>query len=79
MISQQMIGSINQILNLTLGIDEALDKDIEKSHFQQWDSLKSIEVMLMLEEKFNINFREADLAKLNSTFQIAEVLQTYES
>ena len=46
-------------------------KDFSRAGNPEWDSLKHVEIMFALEERFNVQFDETDLEKLNSVEMIS--------
>ena len=48
---------------------------MESDKPRQWDSMNHIEVMLLLEEQYDITFSEEEMAELNSVDAICEIVE----
>lgn len=46
----------------------------ESKEHRQWDSMNHIEVLLLLEEEYDIRFSEEEMAELNSVDAICEII-----
>jgi acyl carrier protein len=46
----------------------------ESNEYRQWDSMNHIEVLLLLEEEYDIRFSEEEMAELNSVNAICEII-----
>jgi acyl carrier protein len=49
--------------------------DITRTNTAGWDSLKHMEIMFALEDEFNTEFTEDELAKLDSFTKIVDAVQ----
>lgn len=47
----------------------------ESNEPRQWDSMNHIEVLLLLEEEYDIRFSEEEMAELNSVDAICEIVE----
>jgi acyl carrier protein len=47
-----------------------------KGEQKQWDSLKNIEIVLALEESFDIFFDSGEIAEMTSTHNIISIVST---
>jgi acyl carrier protein len=71
-----MENKIKEILSLVLGIDQNLiHDDSMSSDFKQWDSVKHINIVLVLEEEFKIKFTPEEMAELISVKLINHVVK----
>lgn len=57
---------VREVFQDVLGRNISADEDIARANEPKWDSLKHIELMFALEEKFGIAFSEEDLENLAS-------------
>ncbi|MDW2799671.1 hypothetical protein RZO55_19020 [Clostridium boliviensis] len=48
---------------------------MESDKPRQWDSMNHIEVLLLLEEEYEITFSEEEMAELNSVDAICEIVE----
>ena len=72
-----MLTKVNEILKLLLEIEFDENSDLKRSEVSEWDSLKHIELVMLLEEEFNIRLKDSDLSNLTSTKQIVETISKY--
>lgn len=49
--------------------------DVNRAGISEWDSLKHIELIFMLEEEFQLKFDESDFEGLVSLTRIVEILE----
>jgi acyl carrier protein len=55
---------------------EKLDRDSSRETLSQWDSLGHMHLMLALEDEFDIEFDDAEIATLNSAGALLDVVAT---
>ena len=70
-IEMQVLSVLNSFLNCEIKAGEK----IERKNLPNWDSLKHIEIMFALEEEFEIEFSENELAGLDSVSKIIDSVQ----
>lgn len=66
-----------QVLNIVssfvgLSVDE-LKKDIESEGI--WDSLQKVEIIIAIEDEFDISFTQEEIAQINTIAQIINKIQ----
>lgn len=61
-----MEEKIAQILSQILGTEIHAGDNVSVKNTPKWDSLKSIEIIMTLEEEFDISFNPADIPQLKS-------------
>jgi acyl carrier protein len=52
-----------------------IGSDVSRKNTPEWDSLKHIELMFALEDRFGIQFSEDELAGLDSVARIVEAVR----
>lgn len=62
------------IFRAVLRRDFAFEQDIRRRETVQWDSLRHIELMFAIEDHFEVQFSEHQLATLDSLYAIAAAL-----
>jgi acyl carrier protein len=63
------------ILAKTLGIDPSqISADASPLNLAAWDSLRHMNVVLSMENEFNIEFEDSEIQKLNSLELLAEAI-----
>ena len=63
-----------RVLSLVLG-KEITNSDLRSGHLHSWDSLKHIEIILSLEECFNISFTKSEISSSKSIKEIVELVE----
>jgi len=67
--------AVAELLSITvgrqIGVTEAVERDSEPS----WDSLKHVELIFMLEDRFGIRFSEEEMAELHSSDEIVHTIE----
>ncbi len=61
-----MEEKIAQILSKILKKDIKVGDNVSSTTVENWDSLKSIEIIMTVEEEFDISFNPADIPQLKS-------------
>ncbi|MGO9577750.1 MAG: acyl carrier protein [Terriglobales bacterium] len=68
-------AALAELLSITvgrqIGFKEAVTRDLETS----WDSLKHVELIFMLEERFGVQFSEQEMAELRSSDRIVQAIE----
>lgn len=67
-------GELLPIFRVVLRRDFASGQDIRRKETPQWDSLRHIELMFAIEDHFDVQFSEHQLATLDSLEAIAIAL-----
>jgi len=68
---ERLFAVLSSILNVPL---ESLSLDSSRSSLQEWDSLNHLYVVLALEEEFNIEFSDDEIASLRSASGLRDAL-----
>jgi acyl carrier protein len=71
-----MREKIKEILKTILGIDTVPD-DISQQNCDVWDSMHHLQLIIELEEKFNISFEPEDISEMKSLFTIEHKIKNY--
>ncbi len=69
-LTDEVAGVLASALNITVEPDAVL----LRSATPQWDSLRHVEIALLLEETFDVRFSAAQIAELTSSGAIVTVL-----
>ena len=67
---EQVISIISNVTGQTT--DMLLEHE---SELRSWDSLKHIEILLLIEEEFDIRFEEEKIGELNSVKALCEAVE----
>jgi acyl carrier protein len=69
---------LNQIFIRILKVqDEDLGKDLSMSEVRHWDSLSHMNLIVAIEEEFNIELSGDEIAEMTTFGSIRDVLQKY--
>ena len=71
----RVLRIISQILNVPI---EQLDDDSSTDTIENWDSLKHMNLILALEEKFAVAFLDDEVVEMLSVGKIVEILEKKE-
>lgn len=55
--------------------DDSIDKSCSQDSCENWDSLRHLNLMLELEEEFNIEFEPEEIAEMKSFDKINEIIE----
>lgn len=73
MTKEEIRTRVKIVLTKVLKIDiETITDDISQMELSDWDSVRHMNVILALENEFDIEFDDAELPKLTSLFIIVE-------
>ena len=70
-------GEIRELLVMILKLPEPESTELVRSSVPQWDSLKHMEVVFALEDRYGVRFDESEFAALNSPTAIAKALRKH--
>ncbi|HEM55500.1 MAG TPA: acyl carrier protein [Thermodesulfobium narugense] len=65
---EEIINVISEVLN------RKVDENTSKEEIQEWDSLKHLQIIMEIEERFNVAIPVNDLSKINSVKDILNIL-----
>src|SRR5262249_15680500 len=71
----QIQSAVAEILSITVGRDLVVTETVERDSVPSWDSLKHVELIFMLEERFRIQFREDEMSALRSSEEIVHSIE----
>ncbi|BBJ28317.1 acyl carrier protein [Athalassotoga saccharophila] len=66
---EEIINVISEVLN------RKVDENTSKEEIQEWDSLKHLQIIMEIEERFNVAISINDLSKINSVKDILNILK----
>jgi acyl carrier protein len=68
---ERLFAVLSSILNVPL---QSLSLDSSRSSLEAWDSLNHLYVVLALEEEFNVEFADDEIATLRSASSLRDAL-----
>jgi acyl carrier protein len=71
----QIHAAVAELLTITVGRRIALTEAITRDSEATWDSLKHVELIFMLEDRFGVRFSEEEMAALRSSDEILRVIE----
>ena len=71
----QIQSAVAEILSITVGRTIAATEAVTRDSEPSWDSLKHVELIFMLEERFGVQFREDEMPELRSSEDIVHSLE----
>lgn len=70
-----MYEKLFHIVGVLIGVPpETLSEDSSRGKVAYWDSLKHMNIILELEEEFNVYFTDEEISKISSIRDMIEVL-----
>jgi len=75
MTRSQIRGAVAELLSISIGRQITLAESITRDFEPTWDSLKHVELILMLEERFGVQFSEEEMAALRSSDEIVHAIE----
>ena len=75
MTRSQIQAAVVELLSITVGRPIAPTESVTRDSEPTWDSLKHIELILMLEEHFGVQFSEKEMAALRSSDEIVHAIE----
>jgi acyl carrier protein len=75
MTRSQIQAAVVELLSITVGRPIAPSESVTRDSEPSWDSLKHIELVLMLEEEFGVQFSEKEMAALRSSDKIVNAIE----
>lgn len=66
---------VREILRLALKSDVPKEGNYSRDNDPNWDSLKHVEIIFMLEDEFGVQFAEDGFASMNSVSEIVALLE----
>ena len=71
----QIQSVVAELLTITLGRQVAQNESISRDSESTWDSLKHVQLILMLEEQFGIQFSEEEMGSLRDSDGIVRAVE----
>ena len=75
MTRSQIQAAVVELLSITVGRPIAPSESVTRDSEPSWDSLKHVELILMLEEQFGVQFSEKEMAALRSSSEIVKTIE----
>jgi acyl carrier protein len=75
MMRSQIQAAVVELLSITVGRPIAPSELVTRDSEPRWDSLKHVELILMLEEQFGVQFSEKEMAGLRSSGEIVRAIE----
>ena len=67
-----MENEIKEIMENILNV--TIDGDVNKQSIDEWDSFHHIEILVCLEEKYNIKFSPEEMGSINSYKELCKIV-----
>ena len=71
----QIQAVVVELLSITVGRPIAPTESVTRDSEPTWDSLKHIELILMLEEHFGVRFSEEEIPALRNSDEIVDAIE----
>lgn len=68
-------AAVAELLSISVGRQIAHAESVTRNSETAWDSLRHIELILMLEEHFGVRFSEEEMAALHSSDEIVRAIE----
>ena len=75
MTRSQIQVAVVELLSITVGRPIAPSESVTRDSEPSWDSLKHIELILMLEEHFGVRFSEEEIPALRNSNEIIDIIE----
>lgn len=73
---RNIISELTSVFQEVFGDNELkIDRTTSAADIEQWDSLTHIELIVAVEQRFNIRFQSMDLKKLENVGDLADLVQ----
>ena len=70
-------NKVKDVIKRTFNVDIKISESTSPSDISGWDSFGHLNLILELEENFNIKFSDEDMLKLDSVKNINDVVRKY--
>jgi len=67
---------VNECLSLFLRRTGEIDGNVERQNNSDWDSLKHVELIFMMEDRTGIRFTQEEIAGIKNTDDIVRIVET---
>jgi acyl carrier protein len=68
-------AAVAELLSISLGRPVAPTESVTRDSDLKWDSLKHVQLILLVEEHFGVQFSEAEMGALRSSDEIVQALE----
>lgn len=68
-------AGVAELLSITVGRQIAQNESVARDSEPAWDSLKHVQLILLLEEHFGVQFSEEEMAELRSSDEIVRAIE----
>lgn len=75
MTRSEIQAAVAELLSITVGRQILQTESVARDSEPGWDSLKHVELILMLEEHFGVQFSEEEMAALRSSGEIVVAIE----
>jgi len=74
--TERIMTELTAVLREVFDDDLVVSRDLTADRVQGWDSVAYVRLLLTIERKFRIRIRPADVAKLKTVGDLADVIET---
>ncbi len=67
--------AVAELLSISLGRPVAHGESVTRDSDPKWDSLKHVQLVLLLEEHFGVQFSEEEMGTLRSSDEIVQAIE----
>jgi acyl carrier protein len=68
-------AAVAELLSISLGRPVAQTESVSRDSDLRWDSLKHVQLILLVEEHFGVQFSEEEMGALRSSDEIVQALE----
>lgn len=68
-------AAVADLLSITIGRPMAPNEPVTRDREPTWDSLKHVQLILLLEEHFGVQFSEEEMGSLGSSDEIVKAIE----
>lgn len=72
--TSEVLNKVQEIFKLAMGNDVTVDMDTEKDMIQEWDSLNHLNLVVELENSFDLGLSMQEIEELNSVRGIVDLI-----
>lgn len=74
--TSEILKQVQQIFKLAMGNEVMVDMDTEKDAVMEWDSLNHLNLIVELENAFDLGLSMQEIEELNSVKDIVQLIDT---
>lgn len=71
---EEIKSAVREVMYAVLSVPIAADVELTRTSEPEWDSLRHIELVLCVEDRFDVHFPEETIPRLNSVTAIADAV-----